>query len=128
MAGLQQPRAEIAALAQVVDRLAEAGDAAARGIIEAAAEELALHVTAIAPQGGLEPRRGAMPAARSAAGSLRERGGGALGRPPVPPRLPPIGGALLAAARLAGWPADDGLHRAARRPDRRLQRTSTGKY
>jgi hypothetical protein len=29
-----------------------------------------------------------------------------IGRPPLPPRLPPIGGALLIAARRAGWAAD----------------------
>jgi hypothetical protein len=31
-----------------------------------------------------------------------------IGRPPALPKLPPIGGALLAAAQLLDWPLDDG--------------------
>jgi glucosamine kinase len=39
---------------------------------------------------------------------LRDAVAARIGRPPCPPRLPPIGGALLAAAQLAGWPAGKG--------------------
>jgi N-acetylglucosamine kinase-like BadF-type ATPase len=103
---LAHSRSAIAALAPLATRLAEAGDAAARSIVDAAAEELARHVRAMERKIG--------------AGAAWSYGGGTfnstllltavaerIGRPPVPPRLPPIGGALLAAARLADWPTED---------------------
>lgn len=99
---LVHPRSAIATLAPLAMRLAEAGDATARSIVFAAADELARHVTAIQPRVGRD-------APWSYAGgtfnspfiltAVTER----IGRPPVPPRLPPIGGALLAAAKLADW-------------------------
>lgn len=103
---LGHPRAEIAALAPAAMQLAEKGDAGARSIIDAAASELALHVRAI------ERKAGAALPWSYAGGTfggrlLLEEVAGRIGRPPVPPRLPPIGGALLAAAKLAGWPITD---------------------
>jgi len=100
---LSRPRSEIAALAPLAARLAEAGDAAAAAIIEQAAEELAQHVGAIAQLAGTH-------LAWSYAGgmfrspALREAVARRIGRPPQPPRLPPIGGALLAAAQHLDWP------------------------
>jgi len=106
VARLRHPRSEISALAPVATRAAEAGDAGARTIIEEAAAELARHFTAIARLTG-----GAMP--WSYAGGtfhsalLRDAVAARIGADPVPPRLPPIGGALLAAAQHANWPIDD---------------------
>jgi N-acetylglucosamine kinase-like BadF-type ATPase len=106
-AALPHRRSAIAALAPLVDRLAAAGDPTARAIIDEAAAHLALHVTTIAR------RIDAAAAARwsFAGGTFGSRlllDGVArhVGTPPLAPRLPPIGGALLLAARDAGWPAD----------------------
>ena len=101
-----QPRAEIAALAPLATRLAEAGDAVARSIIGQAADELARHVTAIA-------KLACLPLVWSYAGGtfhsmvLRDMVAARVGRPPEPPRLPPVGGALLAAAKHLGWQIND---------------------
>jgi len=102
---LRNPRSEIAALARIADRVAKGGDAGARTIFLEAAEALARHVTAIARLAGLASDW-------SYAGGgfrsrvLREAVAARIGRPPQPPRLPPIGGALLAAALQAGWQLD----------------------
>ena len=103
---LKHPRAEIAALARLATGLAETGDAGARSIIEAAADELARHVRAIERKVGAAlpwSYAGGTFGGRMLLDAVAER----IGRPPVAPRLPPIGGALLAAAKLAGWPIDD---------------------
>jgi N-acetylglucosamine kinase-like BadF-type ATPase len=102
---LTDPRAEVAALAPLASRLAESGDAGAQGIIEAAAEELARHVTAIARLAG-QDLDWSHAGGTFASAPLREAVARRLGRPPKPPRLPPIGGALLAAAQHVGWAAD----------------------
>jgi len=100
----QNLRAEIAALAAVAGRLADAGDRTAREIIEAAADELAKHHRAVVAASGVK-------APWSYAGGtfgsrlLREALAARIGAPPAAPVLPPIGGALLAAAQLVGWPA-----------------------
>lgn len=102
VSGLSHPRSAIAALAPLAIRLAEAGDAAARGIVFTAADELARHVTAIQPRVGRDAPwsyAGGTFNSQFLLTAVTER----IGRPPVPPRLPPIGGALLAAARLADW-------------------------
>jgi len=104
--GLAHSRSAIAALAPIATRFAEAGDAAARAIIAAAADELSRHVRAIERILGPDaPWSYAGGAFRSPVllAAVIER----IGRPPVAPRLPPIGGALLAAARLADWSTDD---------------------
>jgi N-acetylglucosamine kinase-like BadF-type ATPase len=100
-------RAEIAALAIVVDRIAESGDAAAVRLIEQAADELAKHHRAIAGHCGPNcdwTYAGGTFSSRMLLAALERR----IGRPAIAPRLPPIGGALLAAAQLLGWPTDDG--------------------
>lgn len=100
------PRSEIAALAPIAMRLAEAGDATARGIVLAAADQLARHVIAIQPRVGRDvPWSYAGGTFKSSflLSAVTER----VGHPPVPPRLPPIGGALLAAARLADWSTEN---------------------
>ena len=105
VAGLGNLRAGVASLAVVVDRVAQDGDAAARSIIDAAADELAKHIAAIA--GRCDPDAdwtyaGGSFASRILLDAVTAR----IGRPPVPPRLPPIGGALLTAAMTLGWPID----------------------
>ena len=105
VAGLIDPRSEIAALAPLATRLAEAGDAGALAIIEDAASELARHFEAITRLVG--PLAEWSYAGGTFAGRmLREAVAARIGRLPSPPRLPPIGGALLAAAQLAGWTTD----------------------
>jgi N-acetylglucosamine kinase-like BadF-type ATPase len=106
VSGLSHPRSAIAALAPLAMRLAEAGDAGACSIVEAAAEELARHVKAIERHVGRDAAwsyAGGTFKSRLLLAAIAER----IGRPPVPPRLPPIGGALLAAARLADWSTED---------------------
>jgi len=105
-AHIHSRRANIAALAPLASRLAEEGDAVAAAIIDAAADELARHVTAIGRLGGLAPDW-SFAGGTFASRPLREGVAKRLGRPPRRPILPPIGGALLAAARRAGWPADN---------------------
>ena len=105
VAGLTNLRAGVASLAVVVDQVATAGDPAARALIETAADELAKHVTAIAGHCGPDADwtyAGGTFASRLLLDAVAER----VGRPPVNPRLPPIGGALLAAAMTLGWPIE----------------------
>ncbi len=102
---LAEPRTQIAALAPIALAGAAAGDGAARAIVDAAADELTAHVRM------LERRLGTLP--WSFAGGLfesrvlREAVASRIGRPPRPPLLPPVGGAVLAAARCIGRPVDD---------------------
>ncbi|MEF2071629.1 N-acetylglucosamine kinase [Consotaella aegiceratis] len=96
-------RAGVASLARIASGLAEAGDAGALGIIDEAADELARHVTAIAAQSGLSPTwsyAGGTFRSQALLRAVADR----LGRAPVEPRLPPIGGTLLVAARHLDWP------------------------
>ncbi|MBB5663678.1 N-acetylglucosamine kinase-like BadF-type ATPase [Rhizobium leguminosarum] len=100
-------RSSIAALSAVVDRAAREGDQAAIGLFELAADELAKHYRAVA--GHCEPEAdwtyaGGTFRSSTLLKALEHR----IGRPAAAPRLSPIGGALLAAARLLDWPIDDG--------------------
>lgn len=96
---LDAPRTQIAALAPLASRLAEAGDSAALRIVAAAADELCRHVRALERK--LPPAALAWSYAGGSLASptLRRALIDRLGRAPQPPRLPPIGGALLAAAQ-----------------------------
>lgn len=104
---LSEPRTQIAALAPVALDQAEQGDAAARAIVDAAADELVAHVRM------LERKLGAPAMAWSYAGGLfqsavlREAVVARIGRQPSLPLLPPIGGALLAAAQHIDLPITD---------------------
>jgi N-acetylglucosamine kinase-like BadF-type ATPase len=106
---LSEPRAQIASLAPVALDCAEQGDVAARAIVDAAADELAWHVRML-------ERKLASPAMGwSYAGGLfqsavlREAVIARVGRQPRLPLLPPIGGALLAAAQHIGLPIAEGF-------------------
>ena len=105
IAHLTHSRSQIAALTPVVTRLAEAGDATALALIDAAAGELARHVTAIGRKVG--PLPWSYAGGTFSSDIMRNRVAAAIGRAPLAPRLTPIGGALLHAARLAGWAVDD---------------------
>ena len=103
---LTQPRVEVAALAPLATTLAGQGDVIARTIVGGAADELARHVRTLEQKLG-----GGSPAWSYAGGMLssdvmRQALADRLGRPPVKPKLPPIGGALLAAAQHLGWQPD----------------------
>jgi N-acetylglucosamine kinase-like BadF-type ATPase len=101
---LGEPRTQIASLAPVALNLAEDGDMPARAIVDAAADELAWHVRT------LERKLETPAMAWSYAGGLfqsallREAVVARVGRQPRLPLLPPIGGALLAAAQHLGLP------------------------
>lgn len=107
LAHLDEPRTQIAALARVALQFAEDGDMPARAIVESAADELAWHVRT------LERRLAAPAMAWSYAGGLfqapvlRDAVTERIGRPPRLPLLPPVGGALLAAAQHAGLPGTE---------------------
>jgi N-acetylglucosamine kinase len=102
--GLARRRAEVAALARVVDGLAGRGDGLAISLLGEAADHLALHVEAAGRRLGMAGPpawsfAGGVFASRTMLRLLVQR----LGRPPRAPLLPPIGGALWRAARAAGW-------------------------
>jgi glucosamine kinase len=103
-----QPRAEMAALARLVSELANEGCDDARQVLAGAAVHLAEIGSAAARAAGL-----AEPVCWSHAGGvfsdatvLREVTR-LMGNRAVPPRLPPVGGAVLHSARRAGWTVDD---------------------
>ena len=100
-------RQAIASLARHVDVLAQAGDAAARDILLRAADHLVEHAEAGRSRLGLPSDfawsyAGGVFANPIVMARVTER----LGAPPLAPALPPVGGALLRAARLAGWAVD----------------------
>jgi glucosamine kinase len=104
--GLAQPRAAIAALSILVDRTASQGDETAIDLIERAAGELAKHHRAIAGHcdtGTDWTYAGGTFSSRLLLEAVERR----IGRRAVSPRLPPIGGALLAAAQLLDWPLNE---------------------
>lgn len=100
-------RSDLARLARFVDRQAVAGDPVAAGIIDEAAAHLAGHVAA-ARRALAGERDVAWSIAGGAFASARLRAGVAalVGTPFAEPVLPPLGGALLCAARDAGWTID----------------------
>jgi glucosamine kinase len=105
--GQPNPRAGIASIARHVSALAAAGDADATEILRGAAAELASAARAAARAAGL-----VAPFALSTAGSVflddvvRAELARGLDTEPAPGLLPPVGGAILDAARRAGWAVD----------------------
>ncbi|MBF0887833.1 N-acetylglucosamine kinase [Gluconobacter cadivus] len=103
---LRHPRASVAALARIVSDLAEDGLEPARRLMCEAAGHLCAHIEAAQrhfPETSLPwSYAGGTFQSRSLRESVAVRHG-----TPVPPRLPPVGGGLLSAARLAGWDVDD---------------------
>ncbi|HTI02241.1 MAG TPA: BadF/BadG/BcrA/BcrD ATPase family protein [Acidisoma sp.] len=101
------PRVKVAALAEVVDRFANAGNATAKAILAQASAHLAMHVRAAwnrlpsLPM-GVWSCVGSVMQSRILAAHLARL----LETMPVDPALPPIGGALWRAATNAGWAVD----------------------
>jgi glucosamine kinase len=95
-------RARIASLAAVVSALAATGQAEALALMQAAGTELGrLGQTAARLCG--TPDRWSFAGGVLADPTVRETLARSMGRPPLAPALPPVGGAALAAAKAAGW-------------------------
>jgi N-acetylglucosamine kinase-like BadF-type ATPase len=108
--GAGRSRAAVAALAEAVAALAAKGDAQAGSILTVAAAQLAAQARAAAQSAGLPAAFDWTHAGGTFASPVLLGGvTSALGRPPLVPRLPPLGGALLMAARRAGWTVTDGF-------------------
>ncbi|MGI3900381.1 MAG: N-acetylglucosamine kinase [Janthinobacterium lividum] len=104
--GLRQRRTGIAALARIVDRLAEAGDPTAIQLLKRAADHLVEQVeTAWRLVGSPGPLVWSYAGGLFASGEFRRHLAERLG-PARAPELPPVGGAVLEAARRAGWSTD----------------------
>ncbi|AHF75819.1 ATPase BadF/BadG/BcrA/BcrD type [Sodalis praecaptivus] len=104
-----QRRERVASLARPVAALAEAGDVAAQTLLHQAAAQLAEQL--LAAWGRLDlpgPPRWSYAGGVFNSSLMRNAVSESVGRPPAPPRLPPVGGALLRAALQAGWQVDDG--------------------
>ncbi|MET3649956.1 N-acetylglucosamine kinase [Phyllobacterium ifriqiyense] len=107
VSSLSNPRADIAAISSLVDQVAQGGDEGATGLLEQAADELAKHHRAIADH--CDPDApwtyaGGTFSSLILLKALESR----IGRPAGFPKLPPIGGPLLVAAKLLDWPLNDG--------------------
>ena len=102
-----QPRAAIAALSRRVDALA-GHDADAADILSRAAGHLVELARAAGRVSGQSYGFGWSYAGGCFASThLRAEVTAGMGSHPQPPRMPPVGGAVLAAARRAGWRVDD---------------------
>ncbi len=104
--GLPHRRSGIAALAVMVDGLADAGDPTAARLMARAADELSRQVRAAwrligAPEPLIWSYAGSVFTSASIMRGMVDRLG-----PPTPPQLPPVGGAILEAARRSGWATD----------------------
>ncbi|GBR14916.1 N-acetylglucosamine kinase [Asaia spathodeae] len=105
-ANLVEIRPSVAALAVEIGRFAEQGCEIAREIFAEAAEALACHVHGLRHRLSGETLRWSYAGGTMRSAILRE----ALSREcgaPLAPGLPPIGGAVLVAASLAGWQTDE---------------------
>jgi glucosamine kinase len=95
-------RARIAGLATAVSTRAQAGDVVAQELMQAAGAELGLSGQTAVRLCGCSDRwsfAGGVMGDPVVMATLTA----AMGSPPVPPVLPPVGGAVLAAAKAAGW-------------------------
>ena len=108
--GQTNPRAQIAAVARHVAALAAAQDPDAQALMTRAAAHLAaLGQTAARTSGAANPLRWSYAGGVFADLHLRQTVAIQMGSDPVPPRLPPVGGAILVAARTAGWTVNAGF-------------------
>ncbi len=108
--GQMQPRIAVASAAREVSALADAGDLQAQALMQAAAEQLAMHGLAAARLSGAAlPLRWAVAGSVMRDATLSAALAHVMGNSPQSARLPPVGGAVLAAARHAGWPIDSGF-------------------
>jgi hypothetical protein len=103
-----QPRAAIASVARHIAAMAARGDWVAKGLMERASEHLSVLGHAVARQAGLSaPLRWSYAGGVFADAGLLRAVSMRMGSEPVLPRLPPVGGAILCAARTAGWAVDE---------------------
>ncbi|WDR04753.1 BadF/BadG/BcrA/BcrD ATPase family protein [Devosia rhodophyticola] len=103
---LHHPRSQIAALAATTIAIAEDNDPVARSLIEAAVVHLSAHVHAGRRSGGFGTEGAwSMLGGLSASPLIRSGLERQLG-PMVTPALPPCGGALWRASKLADWSID----------------------
>lgn len=100
-------RARIAQVARHVAALAAEGNGEAARLLRRAASELALQGRAAGRAAGLEGMRWSYAGGVMGNPVLRRMVADALGVEPVTPLLPPVGGAVLAAAEAAGWDVGD---------------------
>jgi glucosamine kinase len=106
--GHANPRAAIAGVAREVSALADAEVAEAVSILQAAARHLAEQGrTAACLSGARSPLRWALSGSVTRDPTLCAALCAAMGCAPVPARLPSVGGAVLRAARAAGWTVAD---------------------
>ncbi len=104
--GLPNRRSGIAALAVAVDRLSEARDPTAARLMARAADELSRQVRAAWRLiGSPEPMVWSFAGGVFTSAAVMRGMVAGLG-PPAPPQLPPVGGAILEAARRSGWTTD----------------------
>lgn len=102
--GQSQPRVAIAAVARQVSALADSGVPQARALMQAAAAQLAaLGHTAARLSGAMLPLRWSVAGSVLQDATVLQELTQKMGHAPIPPRLPPVAGAVLAAARRAGW-------------------------
>ena len=105
---LENRRAGFAALARTVSALCEVGDSDARDLVHAAARHVSAHAGAAWRMVGTDqPLRWSYAGGVFASPTFLDAITADIGVDPVPPRLPPVGGALLRAAERAGWTVDD---------------------
>ena len=100
-------RADVAQVALAVAALAAAGNVEAIAILRRAARELAALGRAAGAAAGVGAMRWSYAGGVLGNASVRNMVADALGCEPVAPVLPPVGGAVLAAARAAGWDVGD---------------------
>ncbi len=101
-------RAKIASVARHVSALAT--DPAAQALLTRAAAHLtSLGQAAARTSGATHPLRWSYAGGAFNDACLRQAVTAQMGSAPIPPRLPPVGGAILVAARNAGWPVDAGF-------------------
>lgn len=99
-------RSGAARLARLVDELAQGGDRTALSILGEAADHLALHLAAAERRAGVTGQPWTYAGGTFASASLLDALISRHGSKPIPARHSALAGALLLAARRAGWPAD----------------------
>ncbi len=100
---LTHPRSGIAAVAVHVDGLARKGNRTARSLLHAAADELFLLYRSVNDRQEEAETPWACAGSVFRSSAVFRRLAQRVGSPPSPLRLPPLGGALLHAARNTGW-------------------------
>jgi glucosamine kinase len=104
--GQTHPRAAMAAVAREVSALADAEITEAQTLMQAAALHLAEQGKTAAHRAGATLQHWAVAGSVMRDATLSAALTKAMGSAPQPERLPPVGGAVLAAAHHAGWPVD----------------------